>query len=453
MTTLAHWFEQSGFSKGGFATAVTERARASGYRHVNPDASRVRAWLRGERPRDPVPQLLADVLSTRCGKALSPEDLGYEEAADVLAAYRGPAETLADLSKVTATRLAAGPSPPAAPLTPQGGAEALLRGLEQWYFVPPAPLPQGAGRHLGATDADRIREYTALFRKLDNAHGGASTLHAATGQLAWAVSSVRGGRFRETAGRQLFREVADLAGVVGWMAHDSAQWPSAVRYLTLAVHASRESGDRELTAHLLQCLARVTAYLGRPDLAADHIALAIYGARDAHPVLRAGLHSLSARFAALRGREKESVREIRTAGEIFHEDSDTSLPEFTAYLDEAELDSTLGEVLLFLSRSTSKPAHAQEAVRLLGSAVRTRHPSRARSKAFDHIASARSLLVVGDHEGALEETKQALEVGASLESERVRRRFDDLATEAAKMPSDSASTLRSRIASSQDDAL
>lgn len=50
-----------------------------------------------------------------------------------------------------------------------------------------------------------------------------------------------------------------------------------------------------------------------------------------------------------------------------------------------------------------------------------------------------------DHEGALEETELALEVGAGLESERVRRRFDDLANEAAKVPSNSASTLRSKI--------
>ncbi|WP_260868026.1 hypothetical protein [Streptomyces sp. SAJ15] len=71
----------------------------------------------------------------------------------------------------------------------------------------------------------------------------------------------------------------------------------------MAVHAARESGDRNLTAHLLQCLARIWGYLGRPDLASDCIALALYGTRnDAHPVLRAGLYALGARFAALRGR-------------------------------------------------------------------------------------------------------------------------------------------------------
>ncbi|MFI1258255.1 hypothetical protein ACH4U6_31350 [Streptomyces netropsis] len=41
----------------------------------------------------------------------------------------------------------------------------------------------------------------------------------------------------------------------------------AIRHLTLPVHAMRESGDRNLTAHLLQCLARIWGYLGRPDLA------------------------------------------------------------------------------------------------------------------------------------------------------------------------------------------
>ncbi|MFC9084898.1 hypothetical protein [Nocardiopsis dassonvillei] len=445
MSALRHWFERSGLAKKELARLVTERARAEGHLHVRPDGARVRGWLRGEQPREPIPALLAEILSERCRQELTLEDLGFGSS-DTSAAYRGPVEIVADLEQLTAAHLAAGPLPPPEEPLPPREPERILARLEGWAYGSTHQLTIAhAGKRLGASDAARLAEHTKLYRELDNAHGGGVSLHAATGQLAWAVGLLRNGTYTEPAGRQLYRELADLAGVVGWMSHDAAQWTSAVRYLTLAVHAAREGQDPQLTAHLLQCLARVWGYLGRPDVAADCIALALYRARTAHPVLRAGLHSLAARFAALQGEEAEALRHVHMAGDIFHEQSTAGVPGFSAYLDAAELDSTLGEVLLFLSRTSGRPHHAAEAVRLLHSAVHHRAPERARSRAFDHIASARSLLVVGDHDGALTEGLRALAVGADLESVRVRKRFADLAGEATRVPSEVTEQLRAHI--------
>ncbi|WFB11333.1 hypothetical protein LRS74_33095 [Streptomyces sp. LX-29] len=290
-------------------------------------------------------------------------------------------------------------------------------------------MSESRGSRLGAGDAARIADYTRAFRQLDNRHGGGSTLHSATGQLAWATGLIRDGRYTETTGRLLFRELADLAGCVGWMSHDVAQGPAAIRYLTMAVHAARESGDRNLTSHLLQCLARIWGYLGRPDLASDCIALALYGTRnDAHPVLRAGLYALAARFAALQGEAPEALRSVRHAQEIFHEHAVEDRPEYIAYLDHAELSSTLGEVLLFLSRSSGQPQHATSALDLLSTAAAER--DFARSSAFDAIAAARALLVVDDLEAACATGLRAIRIGSHVESARVRRRFLDLVREA-----------------------
>ncbi|MFH8618650.1 hypothetical protein ACH4E8_26800 [Streptomyces sp. NPDC017979] len=221
--------------------------------------------------------------------------------------------------------------------------------------------------------------------------------------------------------RGALAEGGDLAGCVGWMSQDTAHWPAAIRYLTLAIHAARESGDRNLTAHLLQCLARVWGYLSHPDTAADCIALALYGTRNsAHPVLRAGLHCLAARFAALQGDTPEALRNIRDAQEIFHRSTTEPLPPYTTYLDQAELSSTLGEVLLFLARTSKQPGHAH-------SAADHRDPARARSRAFN---AARALLVVGDLDGAVHIGHRALDVGRAVDSAPVQRRFQDLAREA-----------------------
>ncbi|MFB8761152.1 hypothetical protein [Nocardiopsis alba] len=442
-SALAYWITQSGLSKAALAKAITERARARGHTHIAPDDSRVRGWLRGQRPRDPVPALLAEVLSSHCGQPLTPADLGYGQAD--ASSYRGPGDILTDLGEVTAAQLVAGPDLPPEPAAEPHQPEIALARLERWAYGHPHPLPTGHGRRLGLSDARRIARQTDVFREMDNAHGGGASLMAATGHLASVATTVRTGRYTEPTGRALYRQVADLAGVVGWMSHDAAQWQASVRYLTLAVHAARESNDRELTAHLLQCLARVWGYLGRADTAADCIGLALYGARSAHPVLRAGLHALGGRFAALQGQETEALRHITQALELFAQEHDQDLPPFAAYLNEAELQSTCGEVLLFLSRTSGHSHHARDAVTMLTSAEHNRPEERARSRAFDSIGAARSLLVIDDLDGAREAGLRALDVGADLSSVRVRRRFKDLHREAGRTPSEITHDLQERI--------
>jgi hypothetical protein len=441
-TPLAHWFRVSGFTKRGLAQAVTEHARSHGCPQVLPDASRVRGWLRGERPREPVPGFLAAVLSERCAQPLTAADLGLGgKTDDSLTRYRGPADVLRDLGDAAAADLERGPRR-AREAHDGPDPEPAQAALDAWAYAPPRPLPGTGGvdgRRLGAADADRIADYTGVFRRLDNEHGGGSTLHSATGQLAWAVSMIREGSYTDAAGRRLFGALADLAGCVGWMSHDTGRRDAALRYLTLAVHAARESGDRGLTAHLLQCQARVWGYLSRPGIAADGIALALYGARrQVHPVQRAGLHALAARFAALQGDAEESLREIRLAQEIYASGSGDPLPAYASYLDQAELWSTLGEVRLFLARATDSPGHANAAVGLLTAAAAGRPRRRVRSRAFDAAAAARAHLIVGDLDAAAAAGQQAAEIGARVDSARVAGSLARLCREAEPHSSDPA---------------
>ncbi|WP_110945937.1 transcriptional regulator [Streptomyces avicenniae] len=431
-------------SKNAFARAIAALAAERGHAQVRPDGSRVRRWIdNGERPRPPVPDLLAEILSQHTGYRLTVADLGLAAApapAEDEARYRGPSEILSDIHHTTSTQLAHGPhraeQAEYEDEPQQAEPRHLLTALETWSWSAARPLPgvATAGR-LGHTDAERIAAHTSALRQMDNSYGGASMLHMATAHLATTNTAIRHGTYTEQSGRALFRELGDLAGVVGWAAHDAAHYPQAVTYLTLAVHAARESGDRNLTAHLLQCLARVWGYIGHPQLARDCIALALYGARNtASPVLRAGLHALDARFAALLGLPRDAVRAIHHAQEIFAEDSPDPAPAFVSYLDEAELSSTCGEVLLFLARTTATPRHAQDAIGLLATAADHRAEHRVRSRTFDAIALARAQLFSGQVEAAHATAEQAVTIGAGLDSARVRRRYRDLAREAAAHP-------------------
>ncbi len=77
---LRSWFARSGWSKGELARQVNRRARQMGAHHVSTDTSRVRRWLDGEQPREPIPRILSELFSERFGSVVAVEDLGLRIA-------------------------------------------------------------------------------------------------------------------------------------------------------------------------------------------------------------------------------------------------------------------------------------------------------------------------------------------------------------------------------------
>lgn len=88
---LTSWFVRSGWSKGELARQVNRRARQLGANHISTDTSRVRRWLDGENPREPIPRILSELFSERFGCVVSVEDLGLR------AARQSPSATGVDL--------------------------------------------------------------------------------------------------------------------------------------------------------------------------------------------------------------------------------------------------------------------------------------------------------------------------------------------------------------------
>ncbi|MCX5261783.1 hypothetical protein OOK27_47980 [Streptomyces canus] len=71
---LALAIATAGWSNHETARLINERAQRDGYRGVAIDHSRVGRWIRfGEKPRPPVPDLLAELLSERLGQHCTPE--------------------------------------------------------------------------------------------------------------------------------------------------------------------------------------------------------------------------------------------------------------------------------------------------------------------------------------------------------------------------------------------
>lgn len=143
---LTSWFVRSGWSKGELARQVNRRARQLGAHHISTDTSRVRRWLDGEQPREPIPRILSELFSERFGCVLAVEDLGLRPARQSPAAsgvdlpWAGP-QTVAMISEFTRSDLMLGRRGFLGNSLAMSAGPALIEPMQRWLV----PTPGGEG--------------------------------------------------------------------------------------------------------------------------------------------------------------------------------------------------------------------------------------------------------------------------------------------------------------------
>ncbi|MFJ8110863.1 hypothetical protein [Streptomyces sp. NPDC096132] len=349
---LTSWFVRSGWSKGELARQVNRRARQLGANHISTDTSRVRRWLDGENPREPIPRILSELFSERFGCVVSVEDLGLRatrqapSATGVDLPWTGP-QTVALLSEFsrsdlmlarrgflgTSLALSAGPS--------------LIEPMQRWLVpTPPAPLPEPesfptsrARGRLSKPELDLLESTTVMFRQWDAQCGGGLRRKAVVGQLHEVTDLLQEPQ-PEATSRKLFKVAAELAELAGWMSYDVGLQPTAQKYFVLALHAAKEAGDRPLGSYILSSMSRQMIHLGRPEDALELIHLAQYGSRDcASPRTQSMLYAMEARAYANMGQPGRCKRAVRMAEDTFADadEWDEPDPDWIRFFSEAEL--------------------------------------------------------------------------------------------------------------------
>lgn len=432
---LIYWQQRAGLNNTRFAAAIRERAGKLGHRHVQPDARRVRAWRQGERPRDPVPELVLEVLSERIGMSLTLSDVGFSKSGTKGARWNEPwslTNMVAELITSARGDLLLG----------QGGAKLwpgeflegqnLLSIVQPWTTMAAYSFSIGIGkgcRRIGNQEVLQILAVTNAFRSLDNAFGGGLIREAVIGQLVSTASLVEETIYTEEVGRKLITRIGDLAAVVGWMCHDVSMHTTAQHYFLLALQAAKEADDPNLGAHVLCCMARQAGHLGRPGDALEMIHLARYGVRNtATPTIDALLHLLEARYYAMMGRLRDFDRAAGLAETAFADYDPAQDPPWVAYFDCSEYYATLG-ICHQIAGRISPNRRPGRAIEMISRAVGHRDPSRVRSLAFDHLGLARAYLAAGELESARAAGAEALELMSKVSSTRVRDRLYELLDE------------------------
>ncbi|MFJ8000565.1 hypothetical protein ACIQ7D_26100 [Streptomyces sp. NPDC096310] len=413
-----------------------------GAHHISTDTSRVRRWLDGEQPREPIPRILSELFSERFGAVVAVEELGLRSAhrspsvSGVDLPWAGP-QTVALISEFsrsdlmlarrgflgTSLGLAAGP--------------ALVEPMQRW-LVPtpaadpgePAPDPVAPTRptRLSGPELDLLESTTACFRLWDAQCGGGLRRKAVVGQLHEVTELLQEPQ-QEATSRRLFRCAAELAELAGWMSYDVGLQPNAQKYFVLALHAAKEAGDKPLGSYILSSMSRQMIHLGRPDDALELIHLAQYGGRDgATPRTQAMLYAMEARAYANMGQPSKTKRAVRMAEDTF---SDVGLdgepePDWIRFFSEAELNGENAHSYRDLAYVAGRsPTYASLAEPVMQRAVElfAKDDDHQRSYALNLIGMATVHLLNREPEQATALAEKALDVARCVRSERVNTRL------------------------------
>ncbi|MFF9022725.1 transcriptional repressor NsdA [Streptomyces eurythermus] len=439
---LGSWFVRSGWSKGELARQVNRRARQLGANHISTDTSRVRRWLDGENPREPIPRILSELFSERFGCVVSVEDLGLRTARQSPAAsgvdlpWTG-AQTVALLGEFsrsdlmlarrgflgTSLALSAGPS--------------LIEPMQRWLVpTPGSPAPaepapvldsRRPGR-LSQPELELLESTTRMFRKWDAQCGGGLRRKAVVGQLHEVTDLLQEPQPEATT-RKLFQVAAELSQLAGWMSYDVGLQPTAQKYFVLALHAAKEAGDKPLGSYILSSMSRQMIHLGRPDDALELIHLAQYGSRDcAGPRTQAMLYAMEARAYANMGQPGKTKRAVRLAEDTFAEidEWDEPDPDWIRFFSEAELYAENSHSFRDLAYNAGRsPSYASLAEPLMRRAVElfAKDSEHQRSYALNLIGMASVHLLQREPERGTEYAAKALDVAKKVRSERVNTRI------------------------------
>lgn len=441
---------RSGWSKGELARQVNRRARQMGAHHISTDTSRVRRWLDGEQPREPIPRILSELFSERFGSVVAIEDLGLRSAhqapsvsgVDLPWAGLQTVSLLSEFSRSdlmlarrgflgTSLALAAGP--------------ALVDPMQRWLVPSPvgeprqSPPPSALRRasRLSKPELDLLESTTAMFRQWDAQCGGGLRRKAVVGQLHEVTDLLQEPQPADTAQR-LFKCAAELAELAGWMSYDVGLQPTAQKYFVLALHAAKEAGDKPLGSYILSSMSRQMIHLGRPDDALELVHLAQYGSRDcATPRTQAMLYAMEARAYANMGQPSKCKRAVRMAEDTF---ADVGLdgepePDWIRFFSEAELNGENAHSYRDLAYVAGRsPTYASLAEPVMERAVELfgKDDEHQRSYALNLIGMATVHLLKREPEEATALAGRALRTAKKVRSERVNTRLRKTVDTAAR---------------------
>ncbi|MCX2182448.1 transcriptional regulator [Streptomyces sp. SKN60] len=412
-TLLDAMLAEAGISHAGFAARVNQAGRARGlalrYEHTA-----VARWLKGQRPRGQVPDLICEVLAGRLQRAVTLDDIGLGVPGAVLPAPGSPLAGFVE--RATALWRSDEQRRPHVIGAPAVTGNPAVMPVWEWENPPEDADVSRAGRtRVSAADVSMLAAARAHYEQMYRKAGGMATRARIVGFLTTETAPLLRGGYGDALGRQLHRATGGLVAVAGICAYDSDAQGLAQRYFHQALRLAKASGDRGLGAYVVALLVNQCLFMGEYRQAVAFAEAALRSARhEITPALAADLTAMQAKAYAHLGDGAAALARIRRAEAEAERISPGSEPAETGYVQPGLVNVQVAEALLSLGELAAAHEHAAAAVGT---------PAHDRGRVHRLAMLCQIELRQGEPDRAADTAVEMTERARGMESRRLRERL------------------------------
>ncbi|MBT2439978.1 hypothetical protein J7E93_07555 [Streptomyces sp. ISL-36] len=192
---------------------------------------------------------------------------------------------------------------------------------------------------IGDEEISSLQATASDLDAIDQRFGGDRLWRSAKMHLSWVHHVIDHGTYEEKAGQELHTIAGQLTTSLGWFCYDADQQAEARVYFSEALNTAMISGDYALATRTLSNMARQSVDLEKPREAVRFARTAEqYAAKwGAPPRVTALLAIRAAQGYARLGDEVNASITIKRAWRAFDQGRTDRDPEWTTFLNEAEL--------------------------------------------------------------------------------------------------------------------
>ncbi|WP_432071212.1 transcriptional regulator [Streptomyces sp. AA1529] len=437
--------DQAGMSRAGLAARINRLGDQAGIT-LRYDHTAVARWLKGQRPRGRVPELICEILGRQLDRTLTLSDIGMDVPADGRPPGAALGSEAAGLDRFVeraaslwrSDRVHGGRLGPAL-LT--GGAA--VAPVWEWENPPEdRDVSRTGGAEVTGADVGVLHAARGHYEHLYRNAGGVATRGRVVGFLHGEVAPLLRGSYDDTTGRALCRAAGSLAAISGICAYDADAQGLAQRYFHQALRLGKASGDLVFGGYVVALLVNQALFLGdtRHALACSEALLRTTGPRIS-AALATDVYAMQAGAYARLG-DRRSAHDCMRRAEAYSERiRPAEEPEETSYVQPGLVEVRLAEALILLGELSAAAEYAQRAARA---------PAHARGRVNRLATLTDVALHAGEPERAAVTAAEMVDTAQGIESQRLRGRMRRVrkrleqhpgtsAVEAAKLIEDSLS--------------
>jgi hypothetical protein len=224
---LADLIKESDLSYAALAQAVNRLGHLAG-KTLNYHKSDVFRWISGEQPRNPVPELLLEILRRKLNRDLTYRDLGFditETDIETRSLWYSDLNTTLDVAPSMWSHDVFRRSLLESSAVAVGAMTAPARTFI--LFEPDKCASRRGSIQVDLDDVKMIREVAYQYWRWDSKYGGGRFREQLTYFLHSHVAPLLGGHYGEEVGRNLLSAAGEATMLAGWMAYDTTSLVSA----------------------------------------------------------------------------------------------------------------------------------------------------------------------------------------------------------------------------------